>query len=91
MDDHPSPQTHPPSVRGLWRLLVLDRDPQDPKWLLATVTLESDVLPARLDALGQPADWPEVTTWLSIQGDGGHPYFVTVHAALVWAVNGGRQ
>jgi hypothetical protein len=33
---------------GPWRLLILDRDPTDPKWILATVTTPADVEPARL-------------------------------------------
>lgn len=32
--------------RGVWRILVLDRGPDDPKWIIATVGLESDVRPA---------------------------------------------
>ena len=31
---------------GPWRLLVLDRDPTDPKWILATVAAPGDVRPA---------------------------------------------
>jgi hypothetical protein len=30
-----------------WRVLILDRDPAIPKWLLATVTLRADVRPPR--------------------------------------------
>jgi hypothetical protein len=33
---------------GPWRLLILDRDPADPKWVLATVTSPADVTPASL-------------------------------------------
>ena len=29
-----------------WRLLVLDRDPADPKWVVATVLDPADVRPA---------------------------------------------
>jgi hypothetical protein len=36
------------STRGPWRLLILDRDPADPKWVLATVTSPTDVEPAQL-------------------------------------------
>ena len=35
--------------RGPWRILVLDRDHSDPKWLLATIA-PGDVRPAHLDA-----------------------------------------
>ena len=36
---------------GSWRILILDRDLEDPKWLFATVSLPSDVRPAVLDAV----------------------------------------
>jgi hypothetical protein len=36
----------PPGANGPWRLLILDRDPQDPKWILATVASPGDVRPA---------------------------------------------
>ena len=32
---------------GPWQLLILDRDPTDPKWILATVATPGDVRPAR--------------------------------------------
>jgi hypothetical protein len=39
--------THPaPPVNGPWRVLVLDRDPVDPKWILALVVDPGDVTPA---------------------------------------------
>jgi hypothetical protein len=28
--------THPPPGNGPWRVLILDSDPADPKWILAT-------------------------------------------------------
>ena len=36
----------PPGTNGPWRLLILDREPADPKWILATVASPSDVRPA---------------------------------------------
>ena len=35
------------SSTGPWRILILDRDPADPKWILATVAAPDDVRPAR--------------------------------------------
>ncbi len=38
---------HPTTTgTGPWRILVLDRDPADPKWILATVATPGDVRPA---------------------------------------------
>jgi hypothetical protein len=37
-----------PTVNGPWRLLVLDGDAADPKWILATVAAPGDVRPAGL-------------------------------------------
>ena len=66
-----------------WRLLILDRDPEDPRWLLATVTLASDVTPARLDRAGRYTGWPEVTAW--VRGQLGHEVeLAPVHDALAW-------
>ena len=36
----------PPGTNGPWRLLILDRDEADPKWILATVASPADVQPA---------------------------------------------
>jgi hypothetical protein len=35
-----------PGIRGTWRLLVLDPDREDPKWLIVTVNDPRDVRPA---------------------------------------------
>ena len=48
---------------GPWRILVLDRDPADPKWILATVMDPGDVRPAGLGERGLTG-WAAVTTWL---------------------------
>ena len=47
---------------GPWRLLILDRDPTDPKWILATVATPSDVGPAWPTApwtRAVPHGWPQ--------------------------------
>ena len=82
MDDHaiPHAQHHP------WRVLILDRDPADPKWLLATVAIAGDVRPAVLDAAGRYADWAEVTAWVK-ETLGQDVALVPAHDALAWRVD----
>jgi len=70
---------------GPWRILVLDRDPEDPRWLLATVTLPSDVQPAELDAAGRYTDWAQVNAWVREQ-TGRDADLVPVDDALAWTV-----
>lgn len=53
---------HPP------RLLVLDREADDPRWMLATIALPSDIMPATLDPLGRYTGWTdEVCPWVTAQ------------------------
>lgn len=73
-------------MTGPWRVLILDRDPDDPRWLLATVTLASDVRPALLDTAGRYTDWAEVTAWVRDQL-GHEAVLVPVHDALAWTVS----
>ncbi len=40
------PNDPTPTGSGPWRLLILDPDPRDPKWIMATVTTPADVRPA---------------------------------------------
>jgi hypothetical protein len=69
-------------------VLVLDRDPEDPKWIIATVSLSADVRPAVLDAAGSHTDWWAVTEWAA--GMVGRPIvLVPVHDALAWRVDEG--
>src|ERR1700735_765116 len=49
MNDLPTPA---PRGTGPWRLLVLDRDPVDPRWLFATISIPSDIRPAVTDKAG---------------------------------------
>jgi hypothetical protein len=81
-----------PAVPGSapWRILILDRDLEDPKWVLATVTIPSDVRPAVLDAAGiqtgerAAADWVAQLT--------GHPVIlVPIAGAQAWRVDEGGQ
>ena len=55
----------PDLTNGPWRVLVLDRDPEDPKWIIATVTMAADVRPAVLDAAGRYTGWLAVTEWVA--------------------------
>lgn len=51
-----------------WRLLVLDPEPDDPKWVLATVTLPADVRPAVMTGTGGDTryeGWAETARWVS--------------------------
>jgi hypothetical protein len=71
-------------------VLVLDRDPEDPKWLLATVSLSVDIRPAVLDAAGRYTGWAEVTEWAAAMV-GRHVALVPVLDALAWRVDEGGQ
>jgi hypothetical protein len=63
--NRPSTPAIPPEPRGPWRILVLDRDPADPKWCFATISIASDVRPAVLDDAGRYTDWGDVTLWVN--------------------------
>jgi hypothetical protein len=47
---------NPSTPRGPWSLLIFDRDREDPKWILATVTSPADVRPAGANETAQPDD-----------------------------------
>lgn len=47
-----------------WRMLLLDRSPDDPKWILATVVIPGDVRPAALNTEGGYTGWDEITAWV---------------------------
>lgn len=79
-----------PAARGgPWRVLLLDRDPGDPRWVLASVTLDTDVRPARLDSVGGYLDWAATTRWVEAQ-IGGRVALVPVHDPLAWRIDEGR-
>jgi hypothetical protein len=58
--------SHPalPARNGPWRLLILDRDPADPKWILTLVMDPGDVRPTRLGPGGTITGWEMVTAWV---------------------------
>ena len=77
MDDHASPN-------GAWRLLILDGDPADPKWLLAVVAAPGDVRPA------SPADEaPDELAQRWVAARHGRPVKLSpLPHARVWRVDG---
>jgi hypothetical protein len=81
--------TQNPTDNGPWRVLVLDRDPEDPKWIIATVTMAADVRPAVLDAAGRYTGWQAVTEWAAAMV-GRQVALVPVYGALAWRMDEGR-
>ena len=81
-----------PAGNGPWRVLLLDRTPGDPKWLLLTVTLDSDVRAAQLDKVGRFTDWPPIVEWVSqqvgnsAQLEDWRTWLIPVHDALAWVI-----
>jgi len=78
--------THPaPPVNGPWRVLVLDRDPVDPKWILALVVDPGDVTPA--DPANLFAERSEIGAW--VRGRLGRPQatLTAMTRAHVWRVD----
>jgi hypothetical protein len=74
-----------PEGTGPWVVLILDRDPLDPKWLTAAVT---DVRPAVLDAAGRHTGQQAAADWVT--GIVGYvAALVPVHDALCWRVDEG--
>jgi len=67
---------------GPWRLLILDRDPADPKWILATVATPGDVRPA----------WPSGTVdedtaaWVAMATGLYRPALTRLRHADVWRI-----
>jgi hypothetical protein len=73
-------------MNGPWRLLVLDRDPQDPKWIVATVSIAADVRPAVLDAAGRYTGWPQTAQWVA-ELVGRPVALMPLHNSLAWRVD----
>jgi hypothetical protein len=71
-------------------VLVLDRDPEDPKWIIATVSMAADVRSAALDAAGGYTGWQAVAEWVAATV--GRPVaLVPVYGALAWRVDEGAR
>jgi hypothetical protein len=80
-----STTTIPPG-RGPWRILVLDASGDDPKWLICTVTLPSDVRPAVVNG-GRYQDWAAVVMWVREQV--GQPVSLAPVSAVAWRIDEG--
>ncbi|HKB31974.1 MAG TPA: hypothetical protein VKD26_14215 [Streptosporangiaceae bacterium] len=81
-----------PIPRAPWRLLILDRsDPDDARWLLATVELADDVQAAVLDQIGHYGNWPQVCTWVRQVVGRADISLIPLPAPLAWRVDEGQQ
>ena len=80
----PYPSTAKPAVNGLWRILIYDPEPGDPRWLLTVVAEPADVRPA-----AQPGDIaPDEATAQWVADRHGQPATLTrLSRALVWRVD----
>ncbi len=68
---------------GPWRILILDADPADPKWILATVTQPDHVRPANPEA----AVVDEVTAaWVVHSSEMPDPLLTTMRAKC-WRID----
>jgi hypothetical protein len=75
------PALHP------WRILILDRERGDPKWILATVATPGDIRPARPDAIVD-----EVTAaWVASAAGLFDPLLTSLPGALCWRVDEGSK
>lgn len=80
----PDVPTAPPGRNGPWRILILDRDPEDPKWVLTTVAELADVRPA---GPGEDAPSEVTAAWVSARL-AGHPATLTpLPRALAWRLD----
>jgi hypothetical protein len=76
--------TMSPPGNGPWRILILDTSPDDPIWIIATVTVPSDVRPAVMEGR-RYADWPAVTEW--VRGQVGSRVRLVPLTAVVWRID----
>jgi hypothetical protein len=80
---HPAPAPG----NGPWRLLILDRDPADAKWVLVTVMDPGDVQPALIGPGGESAALAEAGEW--VRGLLGRPAatLIPLHRPEVWRID----
>ena len=72
---------------GPWRILILDADPADPKWIMATVTQPGHVRPADPDT----AAVDEVTTaWVVHSSEVPRPV-LTAMPAKCWRIDARKE
>jgi hypothetical protein len=85
---------------GPWRILVLDRNPQDPMWVLATVAAPDGVRPAPAAALGETDPVPPghlaavddaTRRWVASAAGLLVPALYPVRHPAVWRVEEGGQ
>ena len=75
-----------PTDRPPWRVLVFDRSGDDPKWIIATVAVSSDVRAAEMKPGGRRyAGWPDVKEW--VRGRIGQRVRLVPVAAIVWRID----
>ncbi len=83
--------SHPAApCNGPWRILILDRDPQDPKWIMATVAIPSDVRPALLDTTTGNAGQQAAADWVA-RLTGRPVILVPIPGAQAWRIDEGGQ
>jgi hypothetical protein len=76
-----------PTGNGPWRILILDPDPGDPKWILATIAEPGDVRPA------PPCDTEPgelAAAWVRAR-NGQAPTLTAMPGARCWRVDGAAQ
>ena len=73
----------PSTATARWRILILDPDPADPKWLLATVTEPGDVRPA---SSGETELDDVAAAWMRAR-NGEAPTLTALPRALCWRVD----
>jgi hypothetical protein len=75
------PALHP------WRILILDRERSDPKWILATVAAPGDVRPAAPDAAVDDV----TTAWVAARRGLAHIQLTQLLGASCWRVDEGGK
>ena len=84
--------SHDPTtiINGPWQLLILDRDPTDPKWLVATIA-PGDVRPVTNIKFVIP-DVDEITAvWAASAASVRRPAFTRLVHPEVWRIDEGGQ
>jgi hypothetical protein len=78
--------SHPSVIGAPWRVLILDRSGDDPKWIIATVSVSSDVRAAEMEPGGRRyVGWPDVTRW--VRGRIGQRARLVPVSATVWRID----
>ena len=76
--------TYPPPGNGPWRVLILDGDRADPKWILVTVARPEDVRPAKPGA----AAVDRVTAaWVALGSGLNKLTFIAMPAVRCWRID----